>query len=59
MVVFFAVHLVLALTLPIDTAVWATGLVIPAMVVVAAIGTGPFTGWMQDELKKNAKGEQT
>lgn len=59
MVVFFGVHLVVALTLPIDTAVWATGLVIPAMVVAAAIATAPFSGWMQDELKKNAKAEQS
>jgi hypothetical protein len=51
MVAAFAVHLVLALALPIDTAVWATGLVIPGMVVVASIGTGPITGSLQDKLK--------
>jgi hypothetical protein len=56
MVVSFVVHLVLALALPIDTAVWATGLVIPGMVVVASLGTGPITGSMQDELKKVEKG---
>jgi hypothetical protein len=56
MVASFVVHLVLALALPIDTAVWATGLVIPGMVVVASLGTGPFTASMQDELKKAEKG---
>ncbi|TDQ01369.1 VC0807 family protein [Labedaea rhizosphaerae] len=54
LVVAFAVHLLLAMTLPIDTAVWATGLVVPAMVVVASICTGPITGYLQDELKKGA-----
>ena len=55
MVVAFVVHLLLALALPIDTAVWATGLVVPGMVVAGSLGTAPITGYLQDELKKGAK----
>jgi hypothetical protein len=51
----FAVHLLLALTLPISTAVWATGLVIPGMIVGSALGTAPLSGWLQNTLDKDVK----
>lgn len=58
MVSAFAVHLVLALVLPVDTAVWATGLVIPGMVVVGALGSGPISGGLQETINKDVKGDK-